>query len=148
MCHRISSKISVTACVTEIPGIAKYSVRISTTNDILEYLFHMVSKVIIQKNCNRMQYNNFKASNPNIKGLQLAPSANYLSFGLTHLYTEYESYIKIHIQGRREGGKTVKPYQAPSLKKASGMVLHAPLKILEALIWHWNVPIFKFFTLL
>ena len=26
------------------------------------------------------------------------------------------------------GGKTVKPYQAPSLKKAPGIVLHAPLK--------------------
>ena len=33
----------------------------------------------------------------------------------------------------RGGGKTVKPYQAPSLKEAPGIVLHAlPPKILKA----------------
>ena len=44
----------------------------------------------------------------------------------------YKSCITNPFRAVERGGKTVKPYQAPSLKKAPGIVLHAPPKILKA----------------
>ena len=65
-------------------------------------------------------YGHYSASKPVLGG---EPQGSLV---ISHYLDKFYPSYKFRAVEGGGGGKTVKPYQAPSLKKAPGMVLHAP----------------------